>query len=159
MNKLKVVGFVGLALTLAILGVSRVIAQEDFPIVRTACENRSGALHAIDDGFSRLKRCPEGSRRVVIIGERGPKGDKGDPGEPGEPGPEGPPGPQGAQGEPGADGFVPDKEIDVCFHVPNGSLRVMLGGTCFPDVHWKIPVKCVEGTPCQPDNPNDPFYQ
>lgn len=52
-----------------------------------------------------------------------------------------------------------DKWIDVCFHVPNGSLRVMLGGTCHPDVHWRIPVKCVEGKPCQPDNPDDPFYQ
>lgn len=55
-------------------------------------------------------------------------------------------------------GFIPDKIINVCFHVDTAALTVMKGGTCFPHVHWKIPVQCVSGKPCQPDNPNDSFY-
>lgn len=55
-------------------------------------------------------------------------------------------------------GFVPDRIIDVCFHVDTAALTVMKSGTCFPHVHWRIPVQCVSGKPCQPDNPNDSFF-
>lgn len=164
-----------------IFGISRVFAQGGLPTITTACETRSGLLAAFDDGFSVFSSCPEGSRRVVLIGEAGPKGDKGDKGDQGDPGPQGIPGPtgdtgsqglqgqKGDQGDPGpagpkgdqgdpAPGFTPDKWIYVCFHVDTAALTVMKGGTCFPHVTWKIPVMCVPGKACQPDNPNDSFY-
>jgi len=50
------------------------------------------------------------------------------------------------------------KWIHVCFHVPNGSLYVMRGGTCDPDVHWRIFVQCYDDKPCKPDNPEDSYY-
>lgn len=172
---------------LMIFGISRVFAQGGFPTITTACETRSGFLNAFNDGFSVFSSCPEGSRRVVLIGEPGPKGDKGDKGDQGYLGPQGSPGPQGLkgdkgdQGEPGslglkgdqgdlgpvgpkgdqgdpAPGFTPDKWVYVCFHVDTAALTVMKGGTCFPHVTWKIPVMCVPGKPCQPDNPNDSFF-
>lgn len=146
-----------------IFGISRVLAQGGLPTITTACESRSGLLNAFNDGFSLLKKCPANSRRVVIIGEQGPRGEKGDKGDQGEPGPQGSPGPQGLQGQKGdqgdpAPGFTPDKWVYVCFHVDTAALTVMKGGTCFPHVTWKIPVMCVPGKACQPDNPNDSFY-
>lgn len=170
MKIIKILPFLLIILVLVFLGISRIYAQEGFPTITIACENRSGLLSSFDDGFSVLKDCPEGARRVVIIGLLGPKGDRGDKGESGlqgpqgESGPEGPPGPQGLQGEQGQKGdkgdpgFIPDRIVDVCFHVDTAALTVMKGGTCFPHVHWRIPVQCVSGRPCQPDNPNDPFY-
>lgn len=133
-------------LLLAIFGVSRVLAQQDLPTVSVACESRDGNLRAIDDGFSFFKKCQGNSRRVVTIGTHGPKGDQGEPG------------PQGQKGDQGVPGFVPDKTINVCFNVATAALTVMKGGTCFPHVHWQIGVKCVPGKPCQPDNPDDSFY-
>ena len=91
-------------------------------------------------------------RRVVIIGEKGEKGEKGDSGEVG---PQGPPGPKGDSGD---SGYTPTKEVNICFNVPTGNLRVLRGSSCFPDVRWKIPVQCVAGEPCKPDNPADPYY-
>ena len=90
---------------LIFLGVSKIYAQQGFPTITTACENRSGLLWAFDDGFSVFKKCPNNARRVVIIGEQGPKGDKGDPGE------AGPPGPPGPKGDPGDSGYAPTKEV------------------------------------------------
>ncbi|OGD93186.1 hypothetical protein A2697_01390 [Candidatus Curtissbacteria bacterium RIFCSPHIGHO2_01_FULL_41_44] len=86
-----------------------------------------------------------------MIGAQGPKGDKGDKGDPGD-------GPKGDKGDPGDPGFIPDKIVNVCFNVATAALTVMKGGTCFPHVHWQIPVRCVPGKPCQPDNPDDSFY-
>lgn len=123
--------------SLGFLTVSQIYAQQIFPTVTTACENKNGELHAMDDGFSLFNNCPRKSRRVGLIGVPGPKGDKGDPGDP---------------------GFTPDKIIDVCFHVDTAALTVMKGGTCFPHVHWRIGVQCVQGKPCQADNPNDSFF-
>ena len=134
---------------LIVVGISTVSAQETFPTINVLCENRGGILRSFDDGFSLLKKCPNGGRKVVLVGLQGPKGDKGDQGEPG---------PQGPKGEPGDSGFIADKIINVCFHVDTAALTVMKGGTCSPHVHWQIPVKCVTGKPCQPDNPDDPFY-
>ena len=57
-----------------------------------------------------------------------------------------------------SDSFTLDKTINVCFNVANGSLRVLQGNSCSPDVRWQIPVKCVSGEPCKPDNPNDLYY-
>lgn len=176
MKKIKVTVFVTSLIFVTILSISKVFALDQLPVINTACENKNGLLFAIDDGFSIFKECPANSRRVIIVGEQGPKGEKGDKGDQGEPGPqglqgdlgpEGPPGltgPQGQQGLPGPKGDTGDsgytftKEINVCFHVPTGALRVLRGTTCFPDVRWKIPVNCVAGEPCKPDNPADPYY-
>lgn len=133
---------------LIFLVASSIYAQEGLPTITIVCEDRSGALFSFNDGFSVFKKCPKGNRRVIIIGMQGMKGEKGDKGDPG---------PQGPEGDQGNPGWVPDKEIDVCFHVPNGNLRVMITQDCGTDVHWKIPVKCVEGKPCKPDNPIGPF--
>lgn len=135
-----------------IFGISRVFAQGGFPTIITACETRSGLLNAFNDGFSVIGSCPEGSRRVVLIGEPGPQGLEGPQGD------LGPVGPKGDQGDPGTPGFTPDRWVYVCFHVDTAALTVMKGGTCFPHVIWRIPVMCVPGKPCQPDNPNDSFY-
>lgn len=144
--------FLVTALILIFLGAAKIYAQQGLPTIIIACEGRSGHLFAFNDGFSVFKTCPGDSRRVVLIGERGPKGDKGDKGDSGEVGPQGP------KGDPGDPGYTPAKEVNVCFHVPTGGLRVLRGSTCFPDVRWKIPVQCVSGEPCKPDNPNDPYY-
>jgi len=77
------------------------------------------------------------------------QGLQGEKGETGEQGPEGPAGPTGVTG---------DKWVHVCFDVATQNLYVMKNGTCYSHVHWKIPVKCYEGTPCQPDNPDDTYY-
>ena len=55
-------------------------------------------------------------------------------------------------------GYSPDKVIKMCFNVANGSLRVLQAANCGSDVQWEVPVKCVSGQPCKPDNPNDPYY-
>lgn len=139
-------------LILALLSLSFVTvsyAQQTLPTITTACEDKNGELHSMDDGFSLFKNCSKRSRRVVLIGAPGPKGDKGDQGIQGS---------KGEKGDPGDPGFTPDKIIDVCFHVDTVALTVMKGGTCFPHVHWRIGVQCVQGKPCQPDNPNDPFF-
>lgn len=110
-----------------------ILAQLELPRISTACELRNGQLFGIDDGFSLLKKCPKGSRMVMIIGDQGPKGDpgtqgpKGDKGDPGEQGSPGEPGPQGPQGEPGLQGpkgnpgdpaSVPNPE-EVIFYTSN----------------------------------------
>lgn len=152
MKIIKILSLLFIAIVLIFLGVSRIYAQQGFPTITTACESRSGLLWAFDDGFSMFKKCPNNSRRVVIIGEKGDKGDKGDPGE------AGPPGPSGPKGDSGDPGYIPTKEVNVCFDVSTGNLKVLRGSTCFPHVRWKIPVQCVLGEPCKPDNPEDPYY-
>ena len=137
---------------LILLGVAKIYAQEGFPTITTACESRNGILRAFDDGFSLLKKCPTNTRRVIIIGEKGDKGDKGDEGEKGDKGD------PGLKGDPGDPGYTPTKEVNVCFDVSTGSIKVLQGSTCFPHVRWKIPVQCVTGEPCKPDNPNDLYY-
>ena len=124
MKKLMKLVVAVVLMTLAGLGISQVVAQNENPSVATACENRNGAIHIIDDGFSRFVNCQGDNRRVVALGEPS---------------------------------WVPDMEVDVCFHVPNGSLRVMITDNCGSDVRWKIPVKCVDGAHCKPDNPIGPF--
>jgi len=79
-------------LSAGFLFVKQISAQIELPRITTACEMKSGALLGINDGFSILKKCPKGSRMVMIIGEQGPKGDQGETG---------PQGPQGEQGLPG----------------------------------------------------------
>ncbi len=136
-------------IVVSIFGISKAWALDILPTVTEACEGRNGDLNVINDGFSHLEKCQGNSRRVVMLGQQGPKGDKGDQGEPGQ---------QGPKGDPGDSGFVADKIINVCFHVDTAALTVMKNGTCSPHVHWQIAVKCVPGKPCQPDNPDDPFY-
>ncbi len=152
MKILKIFPFLLIAFVLFFLGFSRIYAQQGFPTINTACENRSGLLWAFDDGFSVFKKCPNNARRVVIIGEKGDKGDTGEKGDKGDKGE------KGDTGETGNSGYLPTKEVNVCFHVPNGTLTVLRGSTCFPDVRWKIPVQCVSGEPCKPDNPDDLYY-
>jgi len=152
MKVIKILPFLLITFVLIFLGVSRIYAQQILPTITTACESRNGLLHAFDDGFSVFKKCPNNMRRVVIIGEKGDNGEKGDPGVAGL---QGPPGPKG---DPGDAGYTPSKEINVCFDVSTGNLKVLQGSTCFPHVRWKIPVKCVSGEPCKPDNPNDLYY-
>ena len=149
--KFKVI-FVALASLFLIVTVSTVYATNHLPTISTACEHRSGILFAIDDGFSLKKKCEGSSRRVIIVGEKGEQGDKGDKGDKGD---QGEPGPKGDPGDPG---YTPTKEINVCFDVSTGSLKVLQGNSCFPHVRWKIPVQCVSGEPCKPDNPNDLYY-
>lgn len=79
MKIIKILPFLLIIFILIFLAVSRIYAQQGFPTITTACENRSGLLWAFDDGFSVFKKCPSNSRRVVIIGEKGDKGEKGDP--------------------------------------------------------------------------------
>lgn len=152
MKIIKILPFLLIVIVLIFLGFSKIYAQQGFPTITTACESRNGLLRAFDDGFSLLKKCPAGSRRVVIIGEQGLKGEKGEKGDQGD---QGPPGPKGDPGDPG---YTPAKEVNVCFDVSTGNLKVLQGSTCFPHVRWKIPVKCVSGEPCKPDNPNDLYY-
>ena len=146
MKKLKFIFIPFGVLIIIVVGVSTIFAQEAFPTINVLCENKSGILRSFDDGFSMLKKCHKGERKVVLLGLQGEKGDQGEPG------------PEGPKGDPGDSGFIADKIIDVCFHVDTAALTVMKGGTCSPHVHWQIPVKCVSGKPCQPDNPDDPFY-
>ena len=61
-------------------GSVKVFGQLPLPQIATACETRQGNLISFDDGFSFLKKCEGKSRRVILIGERGPKGDQGLPG-------------------------------------------------------------------------------
>ena len=151
MNKLKLfIAVFTLILGIA-FGVTKVFAI-DIPTISIACEYKSGLLFSVNDGFSVFKKCPNNARRVVIIGEKGNKGEKGDPGEAG---PQGSPGPKG---DPGDSGYIPSKVVNVCFDVSTGNLKVLQGSTCFPHVRWKIPVQCVSGEPCRPDNPNDAYY-
>lgn len=157
MMKIKRTAVLLVASSVLIVGAAKIYAQ-GFPTISTACEYPSGLLRAFDDGFSVLKDCPEGSRRVILIGLQGPKGDKGNQGDLGPQGPQGEPGLQGLKGDPGDSGYIPDKEVNVCFDVSTGSLKVLQASTCFPHVRWKIPVKCVLGEPCKPDNPNDLYY-
>ena len=147
--KIKVLALFISAFLLIFLVASKIYAQQGFPTVSVACESKSGLLWAFDDGFSVFKDCPSGSRRVVLIGLTGPKGDKGDKGDIG---------PQGEKGDPGEAGYTPTKEVNVCFDVSTGNLKVLRASTCFPHVRWKIPVQCVSGEPCKPDNPDDPYY-
>lgn len=155
MKIIKILPFLLIASVLIFLGVSRIYAQQGFPTVTTACESRSGLLWAFDDGFSIFKKCPSSSRRVIIIGEKGEKGDKGDKGDQGDPGLQGQ---KGDKGDPGDPGYTPTKEVNVCFDVSTGILKVLRGSSCFPHVRWKIPIQCVSGEPCKPDNPADPYY-
>lgn len=152
MKIIKILPFLLIAFVLTFIGFSKIYGQQELPVITTACESRSGLLWAFDDGFSVLKKCPNGSRRVVLIGEQGTKGERGDKGDQGETGPQGP------KGETGDSGYVPTKVVNVCFDVSTGSLKVLQGNTCFPHVRWKIPVECVSGEPCKPDNPNDLYY-
>lgn len=135
--------------------IGKTYADEILPTISTACESKSGLLFAYDDGFSIFKKCNGNSRRVVLIGEKGEKGPKGDPGEKGD---KGDTGEKGDKGEPGAAGFAPEKIIHVCFDVATSNLFVMKNGSCFPHVHWKIAVQCVDNEACVPDNLQDSFY-
>lgn len=90
----------------ALVLIARTVYAEGLlPILTTACETKGGYLYAFDDGFSLMKRCSGNSRRVVLIGEKGPKGDKGDQGEQGLIGETGPQGSIGEEGEKGDPGF------------------------------------------------------
>lgn len=92
-----------------LISISIIKADEILPRITTVCESKSGDLKSIDDGFSLLKKCPEGQRLAVIIGEQGLKGDKGDKGDPGEQGLQGEQGIQGLQGIQGIQGEKGDK--------------------------------------------------
>lgn len=169
---LFVFGIVGLTF----VGASKIFALDFIPTISTACEDKAGLLSSFGDGFSLFNNCQGNRRRIVLVGLPGPKGDKGDKGDagiqgsPGDIGPQGPAGqsgaqgiqgpvgPQGPKGDTGDPGFIPDKTVYVCFHVDTAALTVMKGGTCGSAVTWKIPVQCVSGKPCQPDNPADSFY-
>lgn len=64
----------------------------------------------------------------------------------------------GLKGDTGATGYLYDKLVNVCFDVSTGLIKVLQGTSCFPSVRWKIPIQCVAGEPCKPDNPNDLYY-
>src|SRR3990167_10628476 len=99
-----IVVLIGLFFLIAV-GISTIFAQEAFPTINVLCENKSGILRSFDDGFSMLKKCHKGERKVVLLGLQGEKGDKGDQGELG---------PEGPKGDPGDSGFIADKIINVC---------------------------------------------
>mgnify|MGYP000948394259 CR=1 FL=1 len=54
--------------TLLSFGSGMVIGQtsKELPRMTTACETKAGLVHGFDDGFSVLKKCPIGSRKVVL---------------------------------------------------------------------------------------------
>lgn len=60
----------GLVILLSV-ATGMVIGQtsDDLPRVEVACENKTGLIHGFDDGFSILKKCPNGSRQI-ILGEK-----------------------------------------------------------------------------------------
>ena len=72
MNRLKnpKTFVVVLSILVLLLGASlvTVYAQQNIPQVATACETKSGALSAFNDGFSSLTECPKNSR-VVSLGQ------------------------------------------------------------------------------------------
>lgn len=86
-----------------------ILAQLELPVLSTVCERKNGQLLGINDGFSLLKKCPKGSRMVLIIGEQGLKGDKGEKGEQGIQGLTGATGPQGLTGPEGLQGLKGEK--------------------------------------------------
>src|SRR4030067_1554257 len=100
-KKTKIVTILAIFLLTAVFAVSGIFAQESFPTINVLCENKSGILRSFDDGFSMLKKCHKGERKVVLLGLQGEKGDQGEPG------------PEGPKGDPGDSGFTADKIIAV----------------------------------------------
>lgn len=145
MRNTKLILILSMLIILVGLVTTKVLANS-LPIITRVCESKFGNLISINDGFSMFKKCPTGSREVLIIGQPGPQGNSGEIGLIG---------PKGDKGDPG---FSTDKMVHVCFNVANGSIRVLQASTCGNDVHWQIPVNCVNGTPCKPDNINDLYY-
>jgi hypothetical protein len=94
----KVILILPIILGLVLFNSSSVFALLPIPQLSTACELKSGALFAFDDGFSIWKKCPNEGRRVIILGQKGDKGDKGDPGIQGQ---------QGIKGDKGDPGQFP----------------------------------------------------
>lgn len=150
MNIIKFIKGALIALVLIVIstGVAKAVT-DGLPQISVVCEDKHGLLFSLKDGFSIFKKCPKNTREVILVGQPGPKGEKGDPGQSGL---------KGDKGDPGESGFISDKTVHVCFHVPNGSLRVLQAADCGSDVHWQIPVNCVDGKPCKPDNQNDLYY-
>ena len=70
--KNKKILMVSLLIGLIALVTGKVLAEvKNLPIISRGCETRSGFLLVKDDdGFSRLRRCPRGTREV-LIGEGG----------------------------------------------------------------------------------------
>jgi len=70
--KNKKILVVSLLMGLVALVTGKVLAEvNNLPVISRGCETRSGFLLVKDDdGFSRLRRCPRGTREVVI-GEGG----------------------------------------------------------------------------------------
>lgn len=67
--KRKVVLVFGFVLVILLsFGSGVVLSQtsKELPRVTTACETKAGLIHGFDDGFSILKKCPMGSRKVVL---------------------------------------------------------------------------------------------
>lgn len=79
-------------LFLSLFVTFKVVADEILPRISTVCESKDGSLTAFNDGFSRQKKCPKSSRRVVLIGEMGPTGSSGMQGIAGTTGATGPKG-------------------------------------------------------------------
>lgn len=77
MKHAKTLVLIGITLGLSLLTTAIVFANQVLPRITTACEDKSGLLFAVDDGFSLRKKCQGNSRRVVIIGEQGPQGEPG----------------------------------------------------------------------------------
>ncbi len=110
--KIKQTKFIALSVLASVLiigGAATAFGEDILPRVTTACEAKSGELKAINDGFSIFKDCPNHSRRVVLIGQKGDKGDlgpQGPTGTDGQPGPQGSPGPKGDKGDTGLQGLI-----------------------------------------------------
>jgi len=122
-NKKTIIGISVITLIITLSFTPKIFAaiSENIPRVSTACESKAGLLMAAGDGYSIFKSCPAGSRRVVIVGEKGDKGDKGDRGIQGLTGlkgeqgiqgligPKGDTGLQGGKGEQGIQGLTGSK--------------------------------------------------
>lgn len=78
----KVLIILSLGLPIFLLIGKGANAVLNLPTIITVCEFKDGSIRSINDGFSLLKKCPNGSRLALITGEPGLKGDKGDPGDP-----------------------------------------------------------------------------
>lgn len=68
MKKKSALIFGLILVTILSFGSGIVIGQtsKELPRMTTACETKSGLVHGFDDGFSILKKCPIGSRKVVL---------------------------------------------------------------------------------------------
>jgi hypothetical protein len=61
-------------LGMLIAGGSKILAQQQAPVISYACEGKSGALTVVNDGWSNKTECKGNNQRLVRLGNQGPNG-------------------------------------------------------------------------------------